>query len=138
MRRNSAGGLSTDRSRGPGGTRSRTRTVSPAPSRTSRREFTAESSVLAGWPGLLPARHGGLLINGAGLQGETETACECAAAFEDDWLELVGHLNPGALVGTRDPLDPVYVQTPVNACPSSPLRSSAPSSEPSRTMPPRC
>ncbi len=62
----------------------------------------------------------GLIINGAGFQGKTETACECAAAFEDDWLELVGYLNPHAVPGHRDLLAPVaFVQTPVNARPST-------------------
>jgi hypothetical protein len=54
------------------------------------------------------------------VPGQTETACEVGAAFEDQWLELHGHLNPDALVGTRDLLAPVaYVQTPVTATPKS-------------------
>jgi hypothetical protein len=39
----------------------------------------------------------GLMINGGGQQGKTETACKCAAEFEDDWLETVGYLNPAAV-----------------------------------------
>lgn len=62
----------------------------------------------------------GLLINGAGQQGKTETACKCAAEFEDDWLQLTGYLNPDAVSGTRDLLAPVaYVRVPVNARPSN-------------------
>jgi hypothetical protein len=62
----------------------------------------------------------GLTITGGGYQGKTETACEVAAAFEDQWLELHDHLHPGAMAGTRDLIAPVaYVQTPVTATPKS-------------------
>jgi hypothetical protein len=62
----------------------------------------------------------GLMINGGGFQGKTETVCETAAAFEDEWLELNNYLNPDAVPGTRDLLAPVaYVQTPVTARPMS-------------------
>jgi hypothetical protein len=60
------------------------------------------------------------MITGGGYQGKTETACEIAADFEDDWLDLHHHLNPAALAGTRDLHAPVaYVQTPVTARPKS-------------------
>jgi hypothetical protein len=67
-----------------------------------------------------PTTRRGLIINGGGCQGKTETACEVAAAFEDSWLELHHHLNPDAIPGTRDLHIPVaYVQTPVTAKPKS-------------------
>ncbi len=60
------------------------------------------------------------MITGGGYQGKTETACEIAADFEDDWLDLHHHLNPAAVAGTRDLHAPVaYVQTPVTAKPKS-------------------
>lgn len=60
----------------------------------------------------------GLMVSGGGFQGKTETVCEIAAAFEDEWLELNDYLNPGAVPGTRDLLAPAaYVQTPVTARP---------------------
>ena len=62
----------------------------------------------------------GLMVNGGGFQGKTETVCETAASFEDDWLALNNYLNPDAVPGTRDLLAPVaYVQTPVTAKPVS-------------------
>jgi len=67
-----------------------------------------------------PTTRAGLMITGGGYQGKTETACEVAAAFEDQWLALHHHLNPDAVPGTRDLLAPVaYVQTPVTATPKS-------------------
>ena len=67
-----------------------------------------------------PSTRAGVMITGGGYQGKTETACEVAADFEDAWLELHHHLNPGALAGTRDLHAPVaYVQTPVTAKPKS-------------------
>lgn len=67
-----------------------------------------------------PSTRAGVMITGGGYQGKTETACEIAAAFEDDWLELHRHLNPAALAGTRDLHAPVaYAQTPVTAKPKS-------------------
>ena len=60
------------------------------------------------------------MITGGGYQGKTETACEVAAAFEDQWLDLHHQLNPHAVPGTRDLYAPVaYVQTPVTATPKS-------------------
>ncbi|WP_405144383.1 TniB family NTP-binding protein [Sphaerisporangium sp. NBC_01403] len=62
----------------------------------------------------------GLMVNGGGFQGKTETVCETAAEFEDHWLELNNYLNPDAVPGTRDLIAPVaYVQTPVTAKPVS-------------------
>ncbi|MGH3516277.1 MAG: AAA family ATPase [Micromonosporaceae bacterium] len=67
-----------------------------------------------------PTTRAGLMINGGGYQGKTETACEVAAAFEDQWLDLHGQINPDAVPGTRDLLATVaYVQTPVTATPKS-------------------
>lgn len=50
-----------------------------------------------------PATRAGLMINGGGYQGKTETACETAAVFEDEWLDLHHQLEntvPGIL-GTK-------------------------------------
>jgi AAA domain len=67
-----------------------------------------------------PTTRAGLMISGGGYQGKTETACEVAAGFEDQWLELHEHVNPHAVPGTRDLLATVaYVQTPVTATPKS-------------------
>jgi hypothetical protein len=67
-----------------------------------------------------PTTRAGLIINGGGYQGKTETACEVAAAFEDQWLALHDQLNPDAVAGTRDEVVTVaYVQTPVTATPKS-------------------
>jgi chloramphenicol 3-O-phosphotransferase len=67
-----------------------------------------------------PTTRAGLLINGGGYQGKTETACEVAAAFEDQWLALHRQRNPDVIPGTRDLHAPVaYVQTPVTATPKS-------------------
>lgn len=67
-----------------------------------------------------PATRAGLMISGGGYQGKTETACEVAASFEDQWLDLHRNLNPEAVPGTRDLHVPVaYVQTPVTATPKS-------------------
>jgi hypothetical protein len=67
-----------------------------------------------------PTTRAGLMINGGGYQGKTETACEVAAAFEDQWLALHDRLNPDAVAGTRDLVATVaYVPTPVTATPKS-------------------
>jgi len=67
-----------------------------------------------------PTTRAGLMINGGGYQGKTETACEVAAAFEDQWLALHAQLNPDAVAGTRDLVATVaYVPTPVTATPKS-------------------
>ena len=49
-----------------------------------------------------PGTRDGLMISGGGFQGKTETVCAIAAAFEDEWLELSGYLNPDAVPGTRE------------------------------------
>ncbi|WP_405819835.1 AAA family ATPase [Streptomyces sp. NBC_01390] len=65
-----------------------------------------------------PGTRDGLMINGGGYQGKTETACETAAEFEDFWRDLHHQLNPNAIPGTRDLFLPVaYCQTPVKATP---------------------
>ncbi|MBN1172662.1 MAG: AAA family ATPase [Micromonosporaceae bacterium] len=67
-----------------------------------------------------PTTRAGLMINGGGYQGKTETACEVAAVFEDQWLALHDQLNPDAVAGTRDLVATVaYVPTPVTATPKS-------------------
>lgn len=67
-----------------------------------------------------PTTRAGLMITGGGYQGKTETACEVAAAFEDQWLDLHHQINPHAVPGTRDLWATVaYVQTPVTATPKS-------------------
>ncbi|RSM65288.1 hypothetical protein DMB66_17345 [Actinoplanes sp. ATCC 53533] len=67
-----------------------------------------------------PTTRAGLMINGGGYQGKTETVCEIAAAFEDQWLDLHQQINPHAVPGTRDLHAAVaYVQTPVTASPKS-------------------
>jgi hypothetical protein len=67
-----------------------------------------------------PGTRAGLMINGGGYQGKTETVCEVAALFEEMWLDLHGQLNPAALRGTRDLHAAVaYAQTPVTATPKS-------------------
>lgn len=67
-----------------------------------------------------PTTRPGLMINGGGYQGKTETACEVAAAFEDQWLQVHDQINPHAIPGTRDlTITVAYVQTPVTATPKS-------------------
>jgi chloramphenicol 3-O-phosphotransferase len=67
-----------------------------------------------------PTTRAGVMVNGAGYQGKTETVCAVAAAFEEQWLALHHHLDPDAVAGTRDLHAPVgYVQTPVTATPKS-------------------
>jgi hypothetical protein len=92
-----------------------------------------------------PTTRAGLMISGGGYQGKTETACEVAAAFEDQWLDLHHQVNPHAMPGTRDLWATVaYVQTPVTATPKSVceaiLDSTAPRtpSGPSPNSWPRC
>lgn len=67
-----------------------------------------------------PTTRAGVMVTGGGYQGKTESVSEIIATFEDRWRELLGHLNPEALAGTRDLHAPVaYVQTPVTAKPKS-------------------
>jgi hypothetical protein len=66
-----------------------------------------------------PDTRPGLMVNGGGCQGKTETACEALACYEDDWLALYQQ-NPPAAAGTLDLHVPaVYVRTPVKATPIS-------------------
>ncbi|MEE4545767.1 ATP-binding protein [Streptomyces sp. V4-01] len=68
-----------------------------------------------------PSTLDGLMINGGGYQGKTETACRSAADFEDTWRYLFENyrayfLQP--MPGTRDLIAPVtYCQAPVKATP---------------------
>lgn len=67
-----------------------------------------------------PTTRPGLMINGGGNQGKTETAAEAAAAFEDLWLGLEDFVDTPELPGARDLRATVaYVQTPVTATPKS-------------------
>lgn len=62
----------------------------------------------------------GVMVNGGGAQGKTETVCAAIAAFEEEWLEVNKYMNPDAMAGTRDLLAPVaYVRCPVKATPVS-------------------
>lgn len=68
----------------------------------------------------LPTTRAGVMINGGGYQGKTETACEVAAQFDQLWRNLHQQANPDAIAGTRDLFAPVaYVRTPVTATPIS-------------------
>ncbi|MFD4864259.1 AAA family ATPase [Streptomyces sp. NPDC058412] len=63
---------------------------------------------------------GGIMVNGDGAQGKTETVCEALAIFEETWLSLHNYMNPDAMPGTRDLVAPVaYVRCPVKATPIS-------------------
>ena len=74
-----------------------------------------ESSALCHGPDTRP----GLMVNGGGCQGKTETVCEALACFEDEWLALYEQ-NPSAVAGTLDLHAPAaYVRTPVKATPIS-------------------
>ncbi|MCX4850398.1 TniB family NTP-binding protein [Streptomyces sp. NBC_00893] len=62
----------------------------------------------------------GVMVSGWGHYGKTASVCAAAAVFEDQWLELHSHLNPGSVPGTRDLHAPViYISTPVTATPKS-------------------
>jgi hypothetical protein len=66
-----------------------------------------ESNALCHGPDTRP----GLMVNGGGCQGKTETVCEALACFEDEWLALYQQ-NPGAVAGTLDLHAPAaYVRT---------------------------
>lgn len=66
----------------------------------------------------MPGNRDGLMINGGGFQGKTETACDAAASFEDVWREVHHQLLPGPTPGTRDVFVPVaYCRLPVRATP---------------------
>lgn len=67
-----------------------------------------------------PSTRRGLIINGGGCQGKTETAAEVGAWFEEFWCIQHHDANPDAMTGTRDLHIPVaYVQTPATAKPKS-------------------
>jgi AAA domain len=67
-----------------------------------------------------PGTRDGLMINGGGFQGKTETACWAAAAFEDLWRDIYRQLLPGHTPGTRDLFVPVaYCRLPVRATPKA-------------------
>ncbi|MCX4906692.1 TniB family NTP-binding protein [Streptomyces sp. NBC_00878] len=68
-----------------------------------------------------PSTLDGLMINGGGYQGKTETACRTAVEFEDT-VRLLFEQNRAyyfdPMPGTRDIIAPVaYCQTPVKATP---------------------
>jgi Bacterial TniB protein len=66
-----------------------------------------------------PGTRPGVMINGGGCQGKTETICEIIASFEDEWLALYQQ-NPEAVPGTSDIHMPVaYVRIPTKATPIS-------------------
>ena len=68
----------------------------------------------------MPGTRDGLMINGGGFQGKTETACDAAAAFEDLWRDVRRQLLPGRTPGTRDLFVPVaYCRLPVRATPKA-------------------
>ncbi|MFF3663896.1 AAA family ATPase [Streptomyces olivochromogenes] len=63
---------------------------------------------------------GGIMVNGDGAQGKTETVCEAMALFMEEWLRLHNYKDPDAMPGTRDLVAPVaYVRCPVRATPIS-------------------
>jgi AAA domain len=67
-----------------------------------------------------PGTRDGLMINGDGFHGKTETACHAAAEFEDLWRDIRRQLAPGPLPGTRDVFVPVaYCRLPVKATPKA-------------------
>ncbi|MEV6867702.1 AAA family ATPase [Streptosporangium subroseum] len=67
-----------------------------------------------------PGTRDGLMINGGGFQGKTETACDAAAAFEDLWRDVHRQLLPAPSSGTRDLFVPVaYCRLPVRAAPKA-------------------
>jgi hypothetical protein len=69
-----------------------------------------------------PGTRDGLMINGGGFQGKTETACSAAAAFEDLWRLVQQQRLPEQPQnpGTRDVFVPVaYCRLPVRATPKA-------------------
>jgi hypothetical protein len=67
-----------------------------------------------------PGTRDGLMINGDGFHGKTETACQAAAEFEDLWRDIHRQLAPGPVPGTRDLFVPVaYCRLPVKATPKA-------------------
>jgi hypothetical protein len=71
----------------------------------------------------MPGTRDGLMINGGGFQGKTETACSAAAAFEDLWRDIYQQLLPGHTPGTRDLFVPVaYCRLPGPGDAQSPVQ----------------
>ena len=68
----------------------------------------------------MPGTLDGLMINGGGFQGKTETACSAAAGFEDLWRDIYRQFLPDQIPGTRDLFVPVaYCRLPVRATPKA-------------------
>ncbi|MGP3916003.1 AAA family ATPase [Nonomuraea sp. 10N515B] len=68
----------------------------------------------------MPGTRDGLMINGGGFLGKTETACSAAATFEDLWRGIRHQLLPAPTPGTRDLFVPVaYCRLPVRATPKA-------------------
>lgn len=70
----------------------------------------------------MPGTRDGLMVNGGGFQGKTETACSAAASFEDLWRTVHQQLLPdqAPMPGTRDLFVPVaYCRLPVRATPKA-------------------
>ncbi|MBT2408832.1 MULTISPECIES: AAA family ATPase [unclassified Streptomyces] len=70
----------------------------------------------------MPGTRDGLMVNGGGFQGKTETACSAAAIFEDLWRSVHRQVLPDQLqlLGTRDVFVPVgYCRLPVRATPKA-------------------
>lgn len=71
----------------------------------------------------MPGTRDGLMVNGGGFQGKTETACSAAAAFEDLWRAVCRQVLPDQqpqIRGTRDVFVPVaYCRLPVRATPKA-------------------
>ncbi|MFE4176797.1 hypothetical protein ACFRR7_32940 [Streptomyces sp. NPDC056909] len=66
----------------------------------------------------MPGTRDGLMVNGGGFQGKTETACSAAAIFEGLWRAVHRQVLPDQLQlqGTRDVFVPVaYCRLPVRA-----------------------
>ncbi|MCX5239026.1 AAA family ATPase [Streptomyces prunicolor] len=70
----------------------------------------------------MPGTRDGLMINGGGFHGKTETSCSAAASFEDLWRDICCQFLPGQeqLAGARDVFVPVaYCRLPVRATPKA-------------------
>lgn len=68
----------------------------------------------------MPETLDGIMVNGGGFQGKTETVCGAAADFEDLWRGIHRQLLPSPTPGTRDEFAPVaYCRLPVRAAPKA-------------------
>ena len=65
-----------------------------------------------------PDTRPGLMVNGGGCQGKTETVCEALACFEDEWLALYDQ-SPAAVAGTLDRTRPPPTSGPRSRPPRS-------------------